>query len=298
MRQRGAAALVRNPTRPLARSTHGWRRSARTGRITWPGWKITCERARRRTSHEGRRQDRRRGTRTTGQGRDPLRTPSPRSSPCEVWVAVDRPRLLAKWWGDLDIEPRSGLEGSTSHGSTPRRRVTGSPCMRSSPTFDPPHLLETTGDAHGVLRWELTAQARRHHAGLHQHARVGRRVPHPDVLAGWHFHLHGAAPTRCAGGQRSIWSSSPSGTPSTSATSPGTPESDVRGVEHVAVTGEVRGPLGCRGGPGDTKRSDQRAADCASMCATSTPAWMSPGGRWGRQRAAKGGVISTWNCKP
>ena len=100
--------------------------------------------------------------------------------PPVVWVALTDPAFLSKWWVRSPwICVWAG--NSTCAGSTPRHRATGSPCTPRSPTLDPPHLLETTGDVHGILRWELATRVGRHHAGLHQHARAPRRVPQPDV---------------------------------------------------------------------------------------------------------------------
>ncbi len=58
--------------------------------------------------------------------------------------------------------------------------------------IDPPRLLETDGDMHGVLRWELEP------AGEETVLRFSSTLELPEqhrtkVLAGWHFHLDALA---------------------------------------------------------------------------------------------------------
>ena len=58
--------------------------------------------------------------------------------------------------------------------------------------LDPPHLLETTGDPHGVLRWELRPD------GSGTLLTFSSTVELPEayrsrVLAGWHWHLDALA---------------------------------------------------------------------------------------------------------
>ena len=54
--------------------------------------------------------------------------------------------------------------------------------------FHPPHLLETTGESHGVLRWELAPELR----GTKLVFTSTLELPEEfrtKTLAGWHFHL-------------------------------------------------------------------------------------------------------------
>jgi uncharacterized protein YndB with AHSA1/START domain len=111
--------------------------------------------------------------------------------PEAVWAALTEPARTPAWWGELDADLRVGGHYSMTWNE-------GRAKLRSTITaYDPPHLLETTGDEHhGTLRWELTA------------VDGGTRfvftstVPHdisPDALAGWHWHME-ALPIALDGG--------------------------------------------------------------------------------------------------
>jgi uncharacterized protein YndB with AHSA1/START domain len=71
--------------------------------------------------------------------------------PPVVWVALTEPDFLSKWWGEVTLDLRLGGQfdvcwiNATPSGDrlTMHGKVT---------TLDPPHLLETTGDVHGILR--------------------------------------------------------------------------------------------------------------------------------------------------
>ena len=105
----------------------------------------------------------------------------------EVWHTLTRPARALQWWGDLDIDPRPGGRFNlTWLNPTPDGdRLT----MHATVTvFDPPRLLETSGDTHGVLRWELSPQ------DGDTVLVFASALDLPDefrtrVLAGWHFHL-------------------------------------------------------------------------------------------------------------
>lgn len=105
----------------------------------------------------------------------------------EVWSALTEPARAVQWWGDLDIDPRPGGRFNlTWLNPTPDgNRLT----MHATITvFDPPRLLETSGDTHGVLRWELSS----HDGGTVLVFTSAFELPdefRSRVLAGWHFHL-------------------------------------------------------------------------------------------------------------
>ncbi|MGP0031089.1 MAG: SRPBCC family protein [Acidimicrobiales bacterium] len=105
----------------------------------------------------------------------------------EVWSALTDPDRLSRWWGEVTIEPRLGGPFDVRwFNRTPEgERFT----MHATITaFDPPHLLETSGDAHGVLRWELTPEP----GGTRLVFTSTLELPEEyrtRTLAGWHFHL-------------------------------------------------------------------------------------------------------------
>jgi uncharacterized protein YndB with AHSA1/START domain len=109
-----------------------------------------------------------------------------------VWEALTRPEELSAWWGDADIDLVEGGEfvmrwrNEGPNGEPP-------PVMRARITeLDPPRVLETSGDVHGVLRWELEPHAGgtvlRFSSTLDLPADFETRV-----LAGWHWHLDALA---------------------------------------------------------------------------------------------------------
>jgi uncharacterized protein YndB with AHSA1/START domain len=107
--------------------------------------------------------------------------------PAVVWVALTDPDFLSKWWGEVTMEARLGGQFDVRwFNVTPEgERFT----MHATITvFDPPHVLETTGDVHGVLRWELTPES----AGTKLVFTSTLDLPEEfrtRTLAGWHFHL-------------------------------------------------------------------------------------------------------------
>ncbi len=115
----------------------------------------------------------------------------------EVWSALTEPARVLAWLGDLDIEPRSGGRFDlTWRNPTPDGdRFTMHAIIT---TFDPPRLLETTGDAHGVLRWELTAQGGGTTLVFTSTLELADEF-RTRVLAGWHFHLLALAHTLAGG---------------------------------------------------------------------------------------------------
>jgi uncharacterized protein YndB with AHSA1/START domain len=107
--------------------------------------------------------------------------------PEEVWSALTDPSRLRQWWGavDLDLRPGGQFEVTWLNPTADGERFTMHALIVS---LDPPRLLETRGDAHGVLRWELTPEADGTMLVF------SSTLDLPDefrtrTLAGWHFHL-------------------------------------------------------------------------------------------------------------
>ena len=138
----------------------------------------------------------------------------------EVWPALTEPARALQWWGDLDIDPRPGGRFNlTWLNPTPDGdRLT----MHATVTvFDPPRLLETSGDTHGVLRWELSPQD----GGTVLVFTSALDLPDEFRTRVWPAGTSTCSPsaTPSAVG-RWIWPNSPNGMPSTTATWPGTAE--------------------------------------------------------------------------
>lgn len=108
-----------------------------------------------------------------------------------VWSALTEPRHLIAWLGAAEIELVEGGRFDLRWLNTDER---GEPfTMHATITrFQPPHLLETRGDAHGVLRWELQPDG----AGTLLTFTSTLDLPEEyrtRVLAGWHYHLDALA---------------------------------------------------------------------------------------------------------
>jgi uncharacterized protein YndB with AHSA1/START domain len=123
-----------------------------------------------------------------GEGRVVLRFRRRIAHPVErVWAALTEPAELIGWWGQAEIDLVEGGKfvlrwlntDDQGNGAEMHARIT---------RLDPPRLLETTGDLHGVLRWELRPDG----AGtlLDFASTVGLPAEFRSrVLAGWHWHL-------------------------------------------------------------------------------------------------------------
>ena len=104
-----------------------------------------------------------------------------------VWAALTEPGELIGWWGDADVEL---VEGGRFELRWLNRDDEGNRAvMHATITrLDPPSVLETSADMHGVLRWELrpldggTLLTFTSTLDLPEELRS-------RVLAGWHFHL-------------------------------------------------------------------------------------------------------------
>jgi uncharacterized protein YndB with AHSA1/START domain len=104
-----------------------------------------------------------------------------------VWAALTEPDQLLAWWGDADVDLVEGGRFTVRWLNTDDRG--NSPVMHATITrLDPPRLLETSGDIHGVLRWELRPDDR----GTTLVLTVSVPAPNNAVRllrAGWHIHL-------------------------------------------------------------------------------------------------------------
>jgi uncharacterized protein YndB with AHSA1/START domain len=111
--------------------------------------------------------------------------------PERVWAALTRPAELIGWWGEAEVDLTEGGTFVLRWLNTDEQGNRAE--MRATITaLDPPRLLETRGDPHGVLRWELRPD------GAGTLLSFSSTVDLPDeyramVLAGWHWHLDALA---------------------------------------------------------------------------------------------------------
>jgi uncharacterized protein YndB with AHSA1/START domain len=105
-----------------------------------------------------------------------------------VWEAITSPEELSRWWGDAEVELRSGGRFVMRWRNTDEQG--NSPVMNATITrLDPPRVFETTGDLHGVLRWELEPDGA-DATVLRFTSTLELPDEHlPSALAGWHWHL-------------------------------------------------------------------------------------------------------------
>ena len=103
-----------------------------------------------------------------------------------VWAALTQPDQMIGWWGKGTVDLREGgefkvvwLNEHEGERASMNARITA---------LDPPRLLETKGDMHGNLRWELEPD------GDGTRLRFSSTLDLPEdqrtsVIAGWHTHL-------------------------------------------------------------------------------------------------------------
>jgi uncharacterized protein YndB with AHSA1/START domain len=105
----------------------------------------------------------------------------------EVWSALTEPARVVHWWGDVAIDPRPGgrFDLTWLNPTPDGGRFTMHAIITA---FEPPKLLETTGDAHGVLRWELTPEEGGTMLVFTSTLELSDEF-RTRILAGWHFHL-------------------------------------------------------------------------------------------------------------
>ena len=108
-----------------------------------------------------------------------------------VWAALTEPRELMTWWGEAEIELVEGGRFTVRWLNTDEHGKGA--VMRATITrLEPPNLLETHGDTHGVLRWDLRPE------GDGTVLTFSSTLELPEeyrtrVLAGWHYHLDALA---------------------------------------------------------------------------------------------------------
>jgi uncharacterized protein YndB with AHSA1/START domain len=110
------------------------------------------------------------------------------AEPAVVWVALTDPAFLSRWWGEATIDPRVGGQFDVCwFNPTPSGdRLTMHGVITE---FTPPHVLESAGDVHGILRWELTDDGA---TGTNLVFTSTLDLPEEfrsRTLAGWHYHL-------------------------------------------------------------------------------------------------------------
>ena len=110
-----------------------------------------------------------------------------------VWAALTEPGKLIGWWGEAEVDLVEGGRFTLRwlNADADGNRVV----MHATITrLQPPYLLETEGDPHGVLRWELRPDA----GGTLLTFSSTLDLPEEyraSVLAGWHYHLDALAET-------------------------------------------------------------------------------------------------------
>lgn len=108
-----------------------------------------------------------------------------------VWAALTDTAELIAWFGAADIDLVEGGRFNLRWLNTDEQ---GNPfVMHATITrLQPPRLLETRGDAHGLLRWELRPDGDGTILDFSSTLELPEEY-HARVLAGWHYHLDGLA---------------------------------------------------------------------------------------------------------
>jgi uncharacterized protein YndB with AHSA1/START domain len=129
---------------------------------------------------------------TLDDGRQVLRFERHLEHPIEaVWAALTEPDQLIRWWGEAEIDLVEGGRFEMRWLNTDEEGNRAEIDARIT-RLEPPTLLETGGDMHGVLRWELRPDATG--TTLTFSSTVDLPAEHRTrVLAGWHFHLNALA---------------------------------------------------------------------------------------------------------
>lgn len=105
----------------------------------------------------------------------------------EVWRALTTPGEMVRWWGEGSVDLVEGGRFDVTWLNTDDEGNRAA--MKATITrLDSPRLLETDGDEHGVLRWELEPE------GEGTRLRFTSTLELPDRfrtrhIAGWHWHL-------------------------------------------------------------------------------------------------------------
>ncbi len=104
-----------------------------------------------------------------------------------VWAALTEPAEMIGWWGDADVDLVDGGEFTVRWLNTDDQGNFAVMHARIT-KLEPPHILETSGDMHGVLRWELRPEADGTVLTFSSTLDLADEY-RTKVLAGWHFHL-------------------------------------------------------------------------------------------------------------
>ena len=108
-----------------------------------------------------------------------------------VWAAITEPDQPAAWWGwaDVTLAPGGSFVVEWCNTDEEGNRAT----MHATITaLEPPHLLELTGDLHGVLRFTLRPDGDATRLSFTSTLALPEEF-RTKVLAGWHFHLDALA---------------------------------------------------------------------------------------------------------
>jgi uncharacterized protein YndB with AHSA1/START domain len=123
----------------------------------------------------------------------------------EVWRTLTEPERVRAWWGVLDVDLRVGGRYVMAWQNP------GGPTMHAVITAcDPPWLLETEGDIHGRLRWELSPSGEGTTL-VFTNTLADEPGAVVDDLAGWHWHVAaleqalGGDPLDPAVGDMALW---------------------------------------------------------------------------------------------
>jgi uncharacterized protein YndB with AHSA1/START domain len=115
-----------------------------------------------------------------------------------VWAALTEPVQMIAWWGEAEVDLVVGGRFKVSWLNTDDGGNTA--VMNATITeLDAPTLLETDGDIHGVLRWQLqpgesggTDLSFSSTLEFSEEFLAERKLPkdmRSSLLAGWHIHL-------------------------------------------------------------------------------------------------------------
>jgi uncharacterized protein YndB with AHSA1/START domain len=106
-------------------------------------------------------------------------------------AALTEPAELIGWWGRAEVDLVEGGRFVVSWLNTDDGGNRAE--MHATITrLDPPVLLETAGDLHGVLRWELRPEGRGTLLTFYSTVALPAEF-RSMVLAGWHWHLDALA---------------------------------------------------------------------------------------------------------
>lgn len=105
----------------------------------------------------------------------------------QVWAALTEPEQLVAWLAETQIEPRQGGHVRLRWLNTDERG-NGAVMNATITQFEPPRLLEYSGDIHGVLRWELQEVENGCILTFSNTLSISDEQMRKN-LAGWHVHL-------------------------------------------------------------------------------------------------------------